>query len=88
MGMRELIKYLLKILKKYWKGIRINSADMELSVGPLIKQNTSPCDSKTSFCANFNPFCPIEAGRPENFPYMENIIKFVTDSKKKKNVKL
>jgi hypothetical protein len=53
--------------EKYWKGIRINSADMELPVGPLVKPKTSPCDSKTSFCANFNPFCPIEAGGPENY---------------------
>jgi len=53
--------------EKYWKGIRINSADMELPVGPVIRPKTSPCDSKTSFCANFNPLCPVEAGGPENY---------------------
>lgn len=53
--------------KTYWPGIGLKSAAMELPVGPTAKVSPSPCDSKTQLCATFNPFCPVEAGGPENY---------------------
>lgn len=53
--------------ESYWPGIRINSIDMVLDVGPIVKPGTSPCLDKTAFCATFSPFCPIEAKNPEDY---------------------
>jgi len=50
-----------------WSGVRIKTAAMELPVGPSQRVSPSPCTSKTSLCATFNPFCPKEAGGPENY---------------------
>ena len=53
--------------KNHWDGIALKTAAMELPVGPSQKPSPSPCASKTSLCATFNPFCPVEAGGPENY---------------------
>lgn len=65
MGMRT-YQIPSKNSEKYWPGIRIDSADMELGINKL-KPKISPCVDKTTFCATFNPFCPKEAGGPENY---------------------
>jgi hypothetical protein len=56
-----------------WEGISTKTIAMEIPAGPKTPPSSSPCDSKTAFCATFNPFCTIltrEGGnvdKPENY---------------------